>query len=115
MSMLKAVKSAQFIPSTADFYLNRFTKERHKQLKQVSFLLLRRSRQDAPRTSISRSVQKSKNAQSDFSRNLHTQAASRSLPQVVPQPLMSSNRQSNSQGIQRHQNHRKQRLESTEI
>ncbi|KZV23842.1 FBD-associated F-box protein-like [Dorcoceras hygrometricum] len=50
MSTLKAVKSAQFVPSTADFYLNRFTKAEHKQLKQVSFLLWQ-SRQDAPRTS----------------------------------------------------------------
>ncbi|KZV19893.1 beta-amylase 7 [Dorcoceras hygrometricum] len=51
MSTLKAVKSAQFVPSTADFYLNRFTKAGHKQLKKVSFLLLRQSRQYAPRTS----------------------------------------------------------------
>ncbi|KZV36646.1 putative histone-lysine N-methyltransferase ATXR3-like [Dorcoceras hygrometricum] len=51
MSTLKAVKSAQFVPSTVDFYLNRFTKAGHKQLKQVSFLLLRQSRHDAPRTS----------------------------------------------------------------
>ncbi|KZV26971.1 hypothetical protein F511_39788 [Dorcoceras hygrometricum] len=34
MSTLKAVKSAQFVPPTADFYLNRYTKTRHKQLKQ---------------------------------------------------------------------------------
>ncbi|KZT75911.1 flavonol sulfotransferase-like [Dorcoceras hygrometricum] len=51
MSTLKAVKSAQFVPSTADFYLNRFTKAGHKQLKQVCFLVLRQSRQDAPRAS----------------------------------------------------------------
>ncbi|KZV31125.1 protein O-linked-mannose beta-1,4-N-acetylglucosaminyltransferase 2-like [Dorcoceras hygrometricum] len=67
------------------------------------------------RNHLPKSAQHPKNAMPDFSRNLRTPAASRSLPQVVLQSLMSMNRKSKPQGVQRHPNRRKQRLESTEI
>ncbi|KZV17944.1 exostosin-like glycosyltransferase [Dorcoceras hygrometricum] len=49
-----------------------------------------------------------------FLQNLRTPAASLSIPQVVLQSLMGNNRKSKPQGVQRHPNRRKQRLESTE-
>ncbi|KZV57839.1 hypothetical protein F511_29084 [Dorcoceras hygrometricum] len=114
MSTVKAVKSVQFVPSSLK-YLNRvLTSHCNSRPRQPDLSWLGKHGRDSLELK-SRGVQKSMNAQSDFSRNPRTRAASRSLPQVVPQPLMSSNRQSNSQGIQSHQNHRKQRLESTEI
>ncbi|KZV40571.1 hypothetical protein F511_21279 [Dorcoceras hygrometricum] len=67
------------------------------------------------RNHLPKSAQYPKNASPDFSRNLRTPAASRSIPQVVLQSLMGNNQKSKPQGVQRHPNHRKQRLESTEI
>ncbi|KZV29119.1 hypothetical protein F511_06614 [Dorcoceras hygrometricum] len=67
------------------------------------------------RNHLPKSAQHPKNALPDFSRNLRTPAASRSISQVVLQSLMGNNRKSKPQGVQRHPNRQKQRLESTEI
>ncbi|KZV53107.1 hypothetical protein F511_05683 [Dorcoceras hygrometricum] len=67
------------------------------------------------RNYLPKSAQHPKNALPDFSRNLRTPAASRSIPQVVLQSLMGNNRKIKPQGVQRHPNRRKQRLESTKI
>ncbi|KZV33411.1 interactor of constitutive active ROPs 4-like [Dorcoceras hygrometricum] len=67
------------------------------------------------RNHLHKSAQHPKNALPDFSRNIRTPAASRSIPQVVLQSLMGNNRKIKPQGVQRHPNRQKQRLESTEI
>ncbi|KZV44509.1 hypothetical protein F511_24258 [Dorcoceras hygrometricum] len=67
------------------------------------------------RNHLPKSTQHPKNALPDFSRNLRTPAASRSIPQVILQSLMGNNRKSKPQGVQRHPNRQKQRLKSTEI
>ncbi|KZV43752.1 Leucine-rich repeat receptor-like protein kinase [Dorcoceras hygrometricum] len=54
-------------------------------------------------------------SQPSLLRQSPTPAASRSIPQVVLQPLMGNNRKIKPQGVQRHSNRRKQRLKSTEI
>ncbi|KZV48713.1 hypothetical protein F511_19253 [Dorcoceras hygrometricum] len=102
MSTLKAVKSAQFVPSSLK-YLNRvLTSHCNSRPRQPDLSWLGKHGRDSlelksvrarlklARNHLLRSVQQSNNAQSDFSRNPHTPAASRSLPQVVPQPLMST-------------------------
>ncbi|KZV27657.1 hypothetical protein F511_43140 [Dorcoceras hygrometricum] len=113
---------------------NQIHKARHNQLKQVSLLLLRQSHRDSlefesvpeyfstlkrglnlARNHLPKNAQHPKNALPDFSRNLRTPAASRSIPQVVLQSLMGNNWKSKPQGVQRHPNRRKQRLESTGI
>ncbi|KZV50838.1 hypothetical protein F511_20992 [Dorcoceras hygrometricum] len=60
------------------------------------------------RNHLPKSAQHPKNALPDFSKNLRTPAASRSIPQVVLKSLMGNNRKKKPQGVQRHPNRRKQ-------
>ncbi|KZV29862.1 hypothetical protein F511_06714 [Dorcoceras hygrometricum] len=113
--MLEAVKSRSILPSTTEFYLNRFS-QRHgtnNRSKSASSCYQIHGRDSLELKS--KIAQHPKNAPSDFSRNLRTPAASRSNSQVVLQPLMGNNQKRKSQGFQRHKNRSNHRRKTTTI
>ncbi|KZV33361.1 WPP domain-interacting protein 2-like [Dorcoceras hygrometricum] len=100
----QAAKSARFVPSTVEIYLNRFS-QRHGTNNRSKSASSRYQIHGKDSLELkSKIAQHPKNALSDFSRNLRTPADSRSKSQVVLQPLMGNNRKSKSQGFQLHQN-----------
>ncbi|KZV55956.1 hypothetical protein F511_20066 [Dorcoceras hygrometricum] len=115
MSMLKAVRAAQFVPHS--FNLPPQISQRHDrtQPKKTSFLLTSSiSAEDIMHLKF-QIPEESKNTRFRSHENLRTNRFFALLSNANSGILASINRKSNSRRIQCHQSHSKQRLESTEI